>query len=161
MNAAAENITEGFSAWCVVELMGHVTLAGFVTEQEIAGSKLIRIDIPETESNPGFSKMVGTSSIYGITPVDEATVMMICKRPQRPFSSYELQEAFDKYFETRLEREMPGIEDRVRRSLTHDSRAEACPVHPDGHQFDCGPDGNPPADGNIADYCVCGAQQPS
>lgn len=109
----------GFEGWCVVELMGHVTLAGFVSEQEIGGSKLLRIDIPETDANPGFSKLVGTSSIYGITPADEETVRTICSSPQRPFNSYELTRAFDKYFARRLEQEMPGIEDRVRRQLTH------------------------------------------
>ena len=39
------------------------------------------------------------ASTVRITPVDEETVLTVCSRPQRPFQSYELQEAFDKYFE--------------------------------------------------------------
>lgn len=108
----------GFRGWCVVELMGHVTLAGFVTEQEIAGSKLIRIDIPETEAGPQFTKLVGAGSIYGITPVDEDTVRAICcEGAQKPFASWELQAAFRKYYDKRLEQERPYIEEQVRRSL--------------------------------------------
>ena len=118
------NESAAFEGWCVVELMGHVTLAGYVSEQQIAGDKLIRIDIPDTESNPAFTKLVGTASIYGITPCDEETVRTLCQRPQRPFSSYELSSAFEKYFETRLESEMPRIEDDVRKRLTSDSESD-------------------------------------
>lgn len=117
MNSAT-NEKAGFRGWCVVELMGHVTLAGFVSEQEIAGSKLIRIDIPDSATGPAFTKLVGAGSIYGITPVDEATVVAMCsERAQRPFSAWELQSAFDKYYEKRLEAERPGIERDVRQRL--------------------------------------------
>lgn len=113
--------TKGFRGWCVVELMGHVTLAGFLSEQEIAGSALLRIDVPETDVGPAFSKMVGTSAIYGITPVDEQTVRAICSEaPQRPFSSWELESAFRKYYDARLERERPAIEEAVRHQLAHE-----------------------------------------
>ena len=113
------NGTDSFRGWCVVELMGHVTLAGYVSEQEIAGSALIRIDVPETEAGPSFTKLVGSSSIYGITPVDEETVRTICSEgAQKPFSSWELQSAFRKYYEKRLEQDRPMIEDQVRRQLT-------------------------------------------
>lgn len=132
----------GFSAWCVVELMGHVTLAGYVSEQEIAGSKLIRIDVPETDTAPAFTKMVGAGSIYGMTPVDEETVRAICVNPQRPFSSYTLQDAFDKYYKRRLQGELPDIEDRVRRQLASpetekdDDEPMICDVWGPAHQFD-------------------------
>jgi RecJ-like exonuclease len=35
--------------WAVVELMGHVRMAGLVTEEEHFGSKVGRIDIPKEE----------------------------------------------------------------------------------------------------------------
>lgn len=111
-----------FKGWCVVELMGHVTLAGFVSEQEIAGSALIRIDVPETDAGPAFTKMVGTGSVYGITPVDEQAVRAICSEgAQRPFSAWQLQSAFEKYYESRLKTDRPRIEDEVRRQLTADN----------------------------------------
>lgn len=122
--------TIGFRGWCIVELMGHVTLAGFVSEQEIAGTKMIRIDVPESERGPKFTKLVGAGSIYGITPVDEDTVQMMCREstPQ-PFSSYELQTAFRRYYKTQLERDMPRIRDEVQRSLTHEVPADAGEVY--------------------------------
>lgn len=121
--------TVGFRGWCIVELMGHVTLAGYVTEQELGGTKMIRIDVPESERGPKFTKLVGAGSIYGITPVDEETVAMMCREstPQ-PFSSYELQTAFRRYYKAQLERDMPRIREEVQRSLTHDVEGEASAV---------------------------------
>lgn len=36
--------------WAIVELMGHVRLAGYVTEEERFGAKLGRIDIHAKEN---------------------------------------------------------------------------------------------------------------
>lgn len=35
-----------FEGWCVLELMGHRRLGGYVREQEIAGQGFLRIDVP-------------------------------------------------------------------------------------------------------------------
>lgn len=65
--------------WAVVEAMGFKKLAGHVTEQEVAGSALIRVDVPETadengeRKTSGYCKLIGVGSIYMITPCDEAT----------------------------------------------------------------------------------------
>jgi hypothetical protein len=78
---------ERFTGWAVVEMLGHKKLAGFVSEQVIAGSALVRVDVPETlqrkavagyggsvvESKPGYTKLIGVGSIYCITPTDEST----------------------------------------------------------------------------------------
>ena len=32
--------------WAIVEMMGHVKLAGLISEQVIAGGKLLRVDVP-------------------------------------------------------------------------------------------------------------------
>lgn len=118
--------SNGIRGWCVVELMGHVTLAGHVSEQEVGGTALLRIDVPGTEAGPAFTKMVGTSAIYGITPVDEETVRTICEEEsQRPFASWALQDAFRKYYQKRLEQERPMIEDDVRRRLAHQESEDA------------------------------------
>lgn len=107
-----------FAGWAVVELMGHITLAGYVTEQEIGGSMLLRIDVPESETGPAFSKLVGTGAIYGITPVDEDTVRaIVAESSPRPFSAYELSRAFDRYYKRRLETEKPELEAEFRNRL--------------------------------------------
>lgn len=35
-----------FAGWAILELMGHRRLGGYVTEQEIAGTASLRIDVP-------------------------------------------------------------------------------------------------------------------
>lgn len=63
---------ERFDCWAIVEAMGFKKYAGHVTTQELAGASFIRVDVPET-SIPGYSKLIGSGSIYMITPTDEAT----------------------------------------------------------------------------------------
>jgi hypothetical protein len=69
--------TEGFDSWAIVEVMGFKKLAGHVSEQQIAGASLIRVDVPECLTGervvPAYSKLIGVGSIYMITPTDEAT----------------------------------------------------------------------------------------
>lgn len=60
-----------FDVFAIVELFGHARIAGRVTEQVIAGQGFIRVDVPETPSQPGFTRMFGPSAIYSITPVSE------------------------------------------------------------------------------------------
>ena len=66
---------EKFDSWGIVEVMGHKKFAGHITEQTIAGSALIRVDVPavkigERDLNP-FSKLIGVGSVYCITPTTE------------------------------------------------------------------------------------------
>lgn len=66
---------EKFDQWAIVEVMGHKKYAGRVTEQQIAGAGLVRVDVPEVKVgekvHPSYSKLIGPSSIYCITPVTE------------------------------------------------------------------------------------------
>ena len=85
--------------FAVVEVMGHNTFAGKVSEHVIGGSAFIRVDVPEiperrwkekrsvwnsaknsyevneveesTPVMPAFTKLIGASSIYAITPCSE------------------------------------------------------------------------------------------
>lgn len=60
-----------FETWGIVEVMGHLKLAGHLTEQQVAGSALLRVDVPESEGRPAFSRLFGAGSIYSITPTTE------------------------------------------------------------------------------------------
>lgn len=62
---------EKFDLWCLVELFGHSKIAGKCTEQNIAGSNMLRVDVPETEKSPAFTKYYGAGAIYAINPVTE------------------------------------------------------------------------------------------
>lgn len=77
-----------FSEWAVLELMGHRRLAGRVTEEEIAGGKLLRIDIP---SDPPATQYYGVAAIYCITPTTEeiARTVAVHNQPE-PVHRWEL-----------------------------------------------------------------------
>jgi hypothetical protein len=62
---------EQSESWAVVELMGHVTMAGRLSEEERFGAKMGRIDVPNGEDS--FTTVYfGGSSVYRITAVTEA-----------------------------------------------------------------------------------------
>ena len=69
-----------FECFALIEIFGHTRIAGKVTEQVIAGTGFIRVDVPELpptkyhdEPVKPITKFYGPSAIYSITPVDEAT----------------------------------------------------------------------------------------
>ena len=101
--------------WAVLELMGHVKLAGKVTEEERFGSKMGRIDIPgpvrcacdgtggmnDIRNCPecsgsgqvtGFTtQYFGGSSIYRMTPVSEEVARAVAANDKpAPISPWEL-----------------------------------------------------------------------
>lgn len=115
-------MTEAFQSWCIVELMGHVTLAGYVTETEIGGGKLMRIEVPQSKGMQAFTSFFGATSVYKMTPVDEETVQTLCKRQQQqPFQSWELKQAFNDWAAEHREALKSQLRDEVRRELTHDA----------------------------------------
>lgn len=69
---------ERFETWAAVEIFGHQTYIGKVTEQTIGGCSFVRVDVPElakTEhyrARPAFTKLFGQGAIYSITPMDES-----------------------------------------------------------------------------------------
>lgn len=71
-----------FNHYCIVELFGHSKIAGHCTEENIAGSNMLRVDVPETKSQPAFTKYYGSSAIYAINPVDEKTAMIAAENIQ-------------------------------------------------------------------------------
>lgn len=80
--------TEAFAEWVILELLGHRRLAGFLTEQEIAGKGFLRIEIP---SEPPVTQLYGPASVYCITPTTEkiATAVARLGRPA-PVQRWEL-----------------------------------------------------------------------
>jgi hypothetical protein len=70
---------KGFEGFAIVEIMGHVKVAGRCSEQPIAGTNFLRVDVPEHDGQKGYTRFFGGGSIYSITPTDEATVMIALK----------------------------------------------------------------------------------
>lgn len=73
------------SVWAVVELMGHVKLAGRLTEEEKFGAKLGRLDIPQDDpliagQTVFVTQFFGGGSVYRITLVTEAVARHVAKK---------------------------------------------------------------------------------
>jgi hypothetical protein len=105
--------------------MGHVTLAGYVTETEVGGGKLFKIDVPASVGMQPFISLFGAASVYKMTPVDEASVTALCERQQQqPFQSWELKQAFNDWAKEHRDALKNEIREEVRRELTHQGDTE-------------------------------------
>ena len=71
---------QGFEAWALVELMGHQRIIGKASEQEIAGAKLLRVDVPKLGDAQAVTKYFGAAAIYAITPLDEDTARVMAAK---------------------------------------------------------------------------------
>lgn len=67
---------KSFKHWCIIELFGHSKIAGYCTEENIAGTNMLRVDVPETKKQPAFTKYYGSAAVYAINPVDEKTATL-------------------------------------------------------------------------------------
>lgn len=90
--------TEKFDCYCIVELFGHTKIAGRCTEQNIAGTNMLRVDVPETGSQPAFTRFFGSAAIYAINPVDETTCKHVAGQLQmKPIDAWNVSEVLKKY----------------------------------------------------------------
>lgn len=84
---------ERFEGWAILELMGHRRLAGWVTETELAGAGMIRIDVPDRSTDhvvaPPVSQFYSPAAVYALTPTTEDLVLAVAARPA-PVHAYEL-----------------------------------------------------------------------
>jgi hypothetical protein len=89
--------SQKFDLWCLVELFGHRKIAGRCTEQNIAGTNMLRVDVPETDSQPAFTRLFGSAAIYAINPIDEQTAKFMAGKLQvRPIESWNISEVMKK-----------------------------------------------------------------
>ena len=88
---------EKFDLWCVVELFGHSRIAGRCTEQNVAGTNMLRIDVFRIQVTspvlPAFligghirhkSCLRGSGKANGGEPANTTCKHMGCKPPCRP-----------------------------------------------------------------------------
>lgn len=82
-----------FAEWVILELMGHRRLAGYLTEQEIAGRGFLRLDVPAGDQ-PAATQLYNPTSVYCITPTTEDVARAVARgnRPA-PVQRWELEPA--------------------------------------------------------------------
>jgi hypothetical protein len=91
--------TEPFEGYAILELMGHRQRPGWVREVEMAGTKMMRVDMPVSKDDAGQDVLVtefyGGSSIYSLRPCAEEIVRDWLKRygdDPRPIRPLEYRE---------------------------------------------------------------------
>lgn len=78
--------------WAVLELLGHRRLAGRVSEVEMFGVKMGRIDVPQGERM--VSQFFGGASVYSMTFVSEEAARCVAKGLEvRPVEPWEMPKA--------------------------------------------------------------------
>ena len=89
--------TQKIELFAVVELFGHQRIAGKITEHNFGSSTFVRIDVPETPSQPGFTRLVNPTAIYAINPVtEEVMITMANNIQQKPIEAYDVRVMVDK-----------------------------------------------------------------
>lgn len=97
--------TEAFEGWAILELMGHRRLAGWVSEQTLAGTAFIRLDIPADGDDAGATydpdqdsyvatQLYSPAALYCLTPTTKDMALAVARhnRPT-PVQRWELPTA--------------------------------------------------------------------
>ncbi len=107
-----DNQSEKFDLWCIVELFGHQQIAGKCTEQNIAGTNMLRVDVPETSQQGAFTKFYGAAAIYAINPVTEEVAKARAEQLQKtPINSWDIKAMQDKMTSLQLASSADSIDD--------------------------------------------------
>jgi hypothetical protein len=90
----SETPATGYSGWALVEQMGFRKTVGIVTEVEMYGTKMLRLDIPvmngaDSDKREWTTRFCGGPSLYQVTPLSEEFALDMLKeqgdeRPVRP-----------------------------------------------------------------------------
>jgi len=108
--------------WAIVELMGRNVTAGLIQSVPIAGTEMLRVDVPSVDNFEGYTKFYGGTAIYAITPTDEESALHVISSIQpRAISEWtvpmrtiridhQLEEQRD-YFEAILEEDLLDDDD--------------------------------------------------
>lgn len=88
---------EKLELFAIVELFGHQKIAGKVTEQSIGPATFVRVDVPESEKQPSFTRLLNPSAIYAINPVTEEVMKhMAGNLAAKPIESWDIQKMNEK-----------------------------------------------------------------
>lgn len=95
--------SEKFEAWAIIELMGHQRIAGRVSEMTLGSNSMLRVDVPETDQQPEFSRIFNPSALYAINPVTEEFARMTAEKIiAKPVMEWDMQRAISKMVEQQV-----------------------------------------------------------
>ena len=101
-----------FEQWAIVEIFGHTRLAGLVTEATIGGCSFVRVDVPEHDGRPGFTRFYGNGAIYSMTIVDREVCMAALSQLQpRPITNVYLPQLTAPVYDSRSSIEEEDADD--------------------------------------------------
>lgn len=77
--------------YAVVEMLGHRKIAGKISESEIGGSTLLRVDVFNGDGEVDRTEYIGVGSIYCLTIVKEDVARAVAKNyTPKPSFAYDL-----------------------------------------------------------------------
>lgn len=102
---------EKFDLWCLIELFGHQRIVGRCTEQNIAGTNMLRVDVPETSIQPAFTRFLSSGSIYAINPITEKAAKKMAENLNiAPITPWDIREMINKQQKTLDSRNHPDFD---------------------------------------------------
>ena len=88
---SSDSEREPWEGWAIVELMGHRKIVGHVSRVEIAGSAMLRIDVPSGDEGQPVTQFYSASALFSLTPVSEEIARGLSRRyAPVPVHRYEL-----------------------------------------------------------------------
>lgn len=115
------NERTGFEGWAIVQQMGHVKIAGYVTEVQLAGFGVLSVAIPDGDRM--VQKLIPPSTLYDLTWVGEAEARFVAKRsPIEPVSEWDIRQEARERIE---QNERESIETRTRRTVEREQQDAA------------------------------------
>jgi hypothetical protein len=71
---------DSFKTWGILELMGHRKMCGEISEQQIGGAGMVRIDVPNPKGEPVLTQYYSPQAVYCITPTTEEIARSMAAR---------------------------------------------------------------------------------
>lgn len=88
---------EKFDIWALIELFGHSRIAGKCSEQNIGGASFLRLDVPETKTNPAFTRLLNPSAVYAINPMTEEVARHYAENLNvKPIEAWDIRKFMEK-----------------------------------------------------------------
>lgn len=84
--------------WAILELFGHSTIAGQVTERNYGSITFLQVEVPETDKQPAYTRLINPQAVYAINPVDEQTARRRAGHLNKtPITEWEIGQAVEKH----------------------------------------------------------------